>query len=86
MELSAGAVCMNLVTAAQSLGYAAQWVTEWYAYNSAMLQALGGRPDIDKIAGYIYVGYNTEPLKERRRPELGDVIEDYQIPSEHTSS
>jgi len=86
MELSAGAVCMNLVTAAQSLGYAAQWVTEWYAYNPAMLHALGGRPDIDKVAGYIYVGYNTEPLNERRRPEFGDVIENYQIPSEHASS
>ena len=80
MELSAGAVCMNLVTAAQSLGYAAQWVTEWYAYNEAMLTAIGGRPDIDKIAGYIYVGYNTEPLKERRRPETSDVIDYYQIP------
>ena len=86
MELSAGAVCMNLVTAAQSLGYAAQWVTEWYAYNEAMLKALGGRPDIDKVAGYIYVGNNTEPLKERRRPETSDVIEEYQIPSEHASS
>ena len=79
MELSAGAVCMNLVTAAQSMGLAAQWVTEWYAYNDAMLQALGGRPDIDKVAGYIYVGINTEPLKERRRPEREDVIEHYQI-------
>ena len=79
MELSAGAVCMNLVTAAQSMGLAAQWVTEWYAYNEAMLQALGGRPDIDKVAGYIYVGRNTEPLKERRRPEREDVIEHYQI-------
>ena len=80
MELSAGAVCMNLVTAAQSMGLAAQWVTEWYAYNEAMLKALGGRPDIDKVAGYIYVGGNTEPLKERRRPEQDDVISYYQIP------
>lgn len=79
MRLSAGAVCMNLVTAAQSLGYAAQWVTEWYAYNEAMLSALGGRADIDKVAGYIYVGHNTEPLKERRRPEADDVIDYYQI-------
>ena len=79
MQLSAGAVCMNLVTAAQSMGLAAQWVTEWYAYNDTMLQALGGRPDIDKVAGYIYVGRNTEPLKERRRPEREDVIEHYQI-------
>ena len=33
MMLSAGAVCQNLLVAAQSFNYAAQWLTEWYAYN-----------------------------------------------------
>jgi hypothetical protein len=33
MQLSSGAVCMNLLSSAQSMGYAAQWLTEWYAYN-----------------------------------------------------
>ena len=42
MELSAGAVAMSLTTAAQGLGYGAQWVTEWYSYNDKMLAALGG--------------------------------------------
>ena len=31
MQLSAGAVCTTLLYAAQSFGYAAQWLTEWYA-------------------------------------------------------
>ncbi|MCH2097106.1 MAG: nitroreductase, partial [Pseudomonadales bacterium] len=29
--LSAGAVCMNMLTAAHASGYVAQWLTEWYA-------------------------------------------------------
>ena len=74
MTLSSGAVCMNLLSCAQSLGYAAQWLTEWYAYNKKMLEYLGGRPDIDKISGFIYLGYKTEEPNERRRPEPAVVI------------
>ena len=74
MTLSSGAVCMNLLSCAQSLGYAAQWLTEWYAYNKKMLEYLGGRPDIDKISGFIYLGHKTEEPNERRRPEPADVI------------
>ena len=38
MMLSAGAVCQNLLVAAQSFNYAAQWLTEWYAYNNTMIE------------------------------------------------
>ena len=31
--LSSGAACQNILTSALSLGYAAQWLTEWYAYD-----------------------------------------------------
>ena len=74
MILSSGAVCMNLLSCAQSLGYAAQWLTEWYAYNKRMLEYLGGRKDIDKISGFIYIGHKIEEPKERRRPEPDKVI------------
>ena len=74
MTLSSGAVCMNLLSCAQSLGYAAQWLTEWYAYNKKMLEYLGGRPEIDKISGFIYLGHKLEEPMERRRPEPEKVI------------
>ena len=64
MELSAGAVCTTLLIASQSLGYAAQWLTEWYAYNKAMVIELGGNPDTDKIAGFIYIG-NKDKLQSK---------------------
>ncbi|MGC6517801.1 MAG: nitroreductase family protein [Candidatus Puniceispirillaceae bacterium] len=80
MQLSAGAVAMNVTTAAQALGYGAQWVTEWYSYNKAMLAALGGREGIDQIAGFVYVGTKTEEPKERRRPENENVIGFYTPP------
>ena len=74
MTLSSGAVCMNLLSCAQSLGYAAQWLTEWYAYNKKMLEYLGGRPEIDKISGFIYLGHKVEEPNERRRPDPKKVI------------
>ena len=74
MGLSSGAVCMNLLSCAQSLGYAAQWLTEWYSYNDTMLAYLGGRVGIDKISGFIYIGHKTEEPNERKRPNPADVI------------
>ncbi len=74
MVLSSGAVCMNLVSCAQSLGYAAQWLTEWYSYNEKMLNYLGGRSGIDRISGFIYIGHKSEEPLERRRPDPNKVI------------
>jgi nitroreductase len=39
--LSAGAAAMSLVLAAHALGYGANWITEWYAYDRGVLDALG---------------------------------------------
>ena len=74
MVLSSGAVCMNLLSCAQSLGYAAQWLTEWYSYNNKMLEYLGGRLDKDRISGFIYIGHKAEEPAERRRPDPQKVI------------
>ena len=75
MTLSSGAVCMNLLSCAQSLGYAAQWLTEWYAYNNKILEYLSARKDIDKISGFIYIGHKVEEPNERRRPDPKNVID-----------
>ena len=74
MHLSSGAVCMNLLSCAQSLGYAAQWLTEWYAYNDRMLEYFGGTKDKDKIAGFIYIGHKIDEPNERKRPDPYDVV------------
>ena len=74
MELSAGAVCANLLIAAQSLGYAAQWLTEWYSYNKIMIKEIGGDPKTDKIAGFIYIGDKVKQPIERRSPLTEKVI------------
>ena len=74
MELSTGAVCSNILIAAQSLGYAAQWLTEWYSYNDKMIKEVGGKPETDKLAGFIYIGDKEREPVERRRPKKENVI------------
>jgi nitroreductase len=74
MHLSAAAVCTTLLYAAQSLDYAAQWLTEWYAYNDNLLQKLGGIPGKDRIAGFIYIGEKTSTPIERTRPDFDSVV------------
>ena len=74
MALSAGAVCTTLLYAAQSMGYAAQWLTEWYAYNDAMLARLGGVAGHDRIAGFIYIGEKVKDPMERTRPDRDEMV------------
>lgn len=70
--LSAGAACYNLCLAANSLGYGTNWVTEWLAYNPTVKEALG-MDERDNIAGFIYIGKQTEKPEDRERPALSDI-------------
>ncbi|MGO9006047.1 MAG: nitroreductase [Beijerinckiaceae bacterium] len=71
--LSAGAVCMNLTIAANAMGFATQWVTEWYAYDRTVLTGLG-LGDAEKIAGFIHIGRAPGPREDRVRPNVGDLV------------
>ncbi len=74
--LSAGAAAMNLVTAAHAMGYAATWLTEWYAYDRAVLDTLGLAAH-EKIAGFVHIGRPSQPPQDRDRPKLTDIVTRY---------
>jgi nitroreductase len=67
-QLSSGAVCFNLVLAAQALGFDAQWQTDWIAYDAGARAIIGLSPG-EAISGFIYIGTSTAPLEERPRPD-----------------
>lgn len=77
--LSAGAVCQNLLNASVALGYSANWITEWYAYNTRVREAMGLGPT-ERVAGFIYIGTAQEPPEERDRPELSDIVTEWKAP------
>ena len=74
--LSAGAATMNLVTAAHALGYAANWITEWYAYDPRILKAMGLA---DARAHRRLRAYRkaARPPEDRPRPPLSEIVTRY---------
>jgi nitroreductase len=68
-QMSAGAVCMNLTLAAVALGYRTAWMTEWVAYDRAVLTRLG-LADHETIAGFIYIGRIDGEIEDRSRPDV----------------
>lgn len=75
-QMSGGALCMNLLNAAHALGYAAQWLTEWPAFDAGVKQALGHTSETE-IIGFIYIGSAAAPPPERTRPDLEAVVSEW---------
>lgn len=72
-ELSAGAMCYNLLLAANACGWAGIWLTEWIAYDPDVADWLDLAPD-ERIAGFIYLGTATQMPQERMRPDTAALI------------
>jgi nitroreductase len=71
-QLSAAAVCENMVIAAAAMGFGASWLTGWYAYDDEVLARLGLRPG-ERIAGFVHVGSASEVVPDRPRPEIESI-------------
>lgn len=67
-QMSAGAVCMNMLLAATALGVGCQWNTDWMAYDPVIGKAMG-LTDNEKVAGIIYLGTPAAAYEERPRPD-----------------
>ena len=72
-RLSAGAVCQNILIAATALGLAANWLTEWCAYDEKVGKALE-LGENERVAGFVYLGNAKEKPEERKRPQLEDIV------------
>ncbi len=77
--LSAGSVCFALLQAAQALGYGAQWLTAWMAYDPAVERLLGLQPG-ERIVGFIHIGTPRQQVTapERERPDALALLSDWQ--------
>ena len=72
-RLSVGAVCAILIIAAQAMGYGANWITDWYAYDAAATRLLGLESG-ERVAGFVHLGTSTEPPLERVRPDVDALV------------
>lgn len=72
-ELSCGALCQNLLLAANASGWAGCWLTEWIAFSPGINELLGLSAD-ERVAGFIYLGTAKDAPQERMRPDVGAKI------------
>ena len=69
-ELSAGAVCQNILIATHALGFVGNWLTEWYAYHPKVKERMGLKPG-ERVAGFIYIGTSSVELEETAQARDG---------------
>lgn len=74
--ISAGLVAYNLLLGAQALGFGAQILTGWAAYDAdaATLLGLGAN---ERVVAFVHVGSVRETAPERGRPDVADVVSDW---------
>jgi len=71
--LSAANVAFNLQHAAFALGFAAAWVTQWYAFDTAASAMLGAREG-ERFVGFVNIGTPSTVMDDRPRPALDDIV------------
>jgi len=72
-RMSSAAVCNTLLIAALAMGFGANWITDWYAYDEKAT-ALLGLGEGEKVTGFIYLGTPDEAPQERVRPEVDALV------------
>lgn len=73
-ELSAGAVCLELVNAALASGWGACWLSGWPAYDAAFLAGGLGLAEGERIAGFVHIGSETVAPPDRPRPDPAQAV------------
>lgn len=75
--MTAGCVCFALLQAAQALGFGAQWLTAWMAFDPAVHDHLG-LAEGEQIAGFIHIGTPKTAVPERERPDPAALLQDWE--------
>ena len=79
MFLSGGMAAMNLMHAANALGYGTNMITNWYSGTEEGRALLGLAPD-EQVIGFVHIGTHEGPGFERPRPDVSALYADYSGP------
>jgi nitroreductase len=72
-KLCAGNVAYNILLGAYALGYGAQWLTGWAAYDREVAAILGLGED-EHVIGFVHLGTPQIEVPDRDRPALADLF------------
>lgn len=79
MFLSGGIAAMNLVLAANALGYGTNMITNWYSDTEEGRRLLGLAPE-ERVIGFVHIGTSDADVPERPRPDPAALVSDYSGP------
>jgi nitroreductase len=79
MFLSGGMAAMNLMIAANALGYGTNMITNWYSDTEEGRALLGLAPH-ERVVGFVHIGTHVGPGFERPRPDVATLVSDYSGP------
>lgn len=71
--LSAGCVAHNLLLGCFALGFGAQWLTGWAAYDAEVAEILSLQGN-EHVVGFIHIGTPQIEVPDRDRPSLADLV------------
>lgn len=80
MLLSGAAAAMNLVLAANAMGYGTNWITNWYSDIEEGRRLLG-LAEQERVVGFVHIGTFDGEGRERPRPNVADLVSDYSGPA-----
>lgn len=72
--LSAGALCMGILNAAEAAGWGANWLTGWPAHDPEFAARAFGCQGDETVAGIVHIGTPPEDGPDRPRPELASLV------------
>lgn len=76
-KLCAGNVAYNLLLGAYALGFGAQWLTGWAAYDPDVAALLGLAKN-ECVIGFVHIGTPQTEIPDRDRPALDDLLSQWQ--------
>lgn len=81
MFLSGGMAALNLMHAANALGYHTNMITNWYSDVEEGRRILGLSPE-ERVVGFVHIGRHEGGTPDRPRPDVAQLVSDYSGPWE----
>ena len=72
--MSAAALCMGVVNAAEAAGWGASWLTGWPAHDATFAARAFGCTGGETVAGIVHIGTPPEDAPDRPRPDLSRIV------------
>ena len=72
--LSAGALCLGIVNAAEAAGWGANWLTGWPAHDAEFAARAFGCQGDETVAGIVHIGTPADDGPDRARPDLSRLV------------